>query len=292
MELRHLRYFYAVAEHLSFAKAAEAIHISQPPLSRQIQELEEEIGTLLFIRSNNKIELTAAGEYLMAEARRILDNADEVLRSCKRIGDGYMRPIRIGATSSFADGELPGLLRVLQKEHPEFRTVLSVLPTEDQEEALRRGSLDFGFVRHWAKTDGLVFEKLGEDRLVLCCPKRLYSGDSLADFIEAVSDSPLVTVDENRFPGLTSFIESILDKLGLRSVPGHECPDGETLLRMVEEGLGWTLMTKSFVVRARAKVTVIELPDSISHGILYGSGPLSPPAEQFLLIVRRFISRK
>jgi DNA-binding transcriptional LysR family regulator len=139
MELRHLRYFAAVAKHLSFSKAAEELHISQPPLSRQIQELEKELGTLLFLRKAKKIEFTKAGDYLQIEAQRILDSVEMVARTVKIIGDTQSSSLRIGCVNFLMYSVLPPFFEIVREREPGIRLELSILSTEAQERAIRSG---------------------------------------------------------------------------------------------------------------------------------------------------------
>lgn len=292
MELRHLRSFLAVAEHLSFARAAEAIHISQPPLSRRIQELEDEIGSLLFIRRNNRIELTPAGEYLKTEAGRILGDIDEVMRNCREIGAGLLGPVRIGATSIFAESRIPGLLRILQRAFPEIRTELHIASSENQAAAIRAGSLDVGFVRHWAKVEGLVFEELGTDRLVLCFPESLRKGKDEKSLATALSESTMLTIDSSSSPAYAALVDSIAERIGVRGARRQLCSDAVTRLRLVREGIGWTVVAKSYLERPEWNdLGREELPDSISFGLLHRGGSLSMNLENFLALTREEFGR-
>src|SRR5579862_1166765 len=118
MELRHLRYFVTAAEELSISRAAARLGLSQPPLSRQIHDLEEEIGTALFDRSNKRLQLTAAGEFFLQEARRILSQVERATRITKATGSGQTGPITIAFLSPLGGMFLPQIVRSFRLIHP------------------------------------------------------------------------------------------------------------------------------------------------------------------------------
>lgn len=139
MELRHLRYFVAVADELSFTRAAARLHIAQPPLSRQISQLEEELGVQLFERSTRSISLTPAGAYLYQQARLIVARVRDVGDSVRRIGKGGRSWFGLGFVPSLLYGFLPELIRRLRETHPRVELGLNELTTAQQVDALKTG---------------------------------------------------------------------------------------------------------------------------------------------------------
>jgi DNA-binding transcriptional LysR family regulator len=141
MELRHLRYFVAVAEEENVTRAAERLHVSQPPLSRQIRDLEEELGVQLFERSAKAVRLTDAGRVFLNEARSVLDRVDEATRAVKAISSGASGELHVGYAPSLAVDILPRALRQFQSEMPGVRVMLHDLSTEEMLTGLRENKI-------------------------------------------------------------------------------------------------------------------------------------------------------
>jgi DNA-binding transcriptional LysR family regulator len=146
MELRHMRYFVAVADEQSFTRAAERLHISQPPLSRQIQDLEEELGTLLFERGSRPLKLTEPGRFFYSHATRLLEQAAQAARATRRVARMERRLV-IGFVASTMYGALPRLVRLFRGALPQVEIALEEMSTLDQIEALKSGRIDVGFGR-------------------------------------------------------------------------------------------------------------------------------------------------
>jgi DNA-binding transcriptional LysR family regulator len=148
MELRHLRYFVAVAEELHFTRAAERLHLGQPPLSQQIQALEAELGVALFMRTRRKVSLTVAGERFLLRAREILAAAAEAADEARRAARGEMGELRVGFTASLSmTSFFPALIYDYRLHYPQVALTLREMFSEDQCQALIGGKLDVGFVR-------------------------------------------------------------------------------------------------------------------------------------------------
>lgn len=149
MELRHLRYFVAVAEEQNFSRAAERLHISQPPLSRQIQQLESDLGVLLFERGSRPLKLTEAGRFFYGHALQFLAQSVELKSMTRRVGQ-QERTLSIGFVASTLYGILPRLIRRFRTQNPEVALSLQELTTMEQIQALKEGKIDVGFgrIRH------------------------------------------------------------------------------------------------------------------------------------------------
>src|SRR5450631_3219264 len=141
MELRHLRYFVAVAEEENVSRAALKLHVSQPGLSRQIRDLEDEIGFQLFERSAKSLKLTAAGKVFLAEAKSVLQHADDAVKKARTISGGKCGEINIGYAPSLTVQILPQALRTFQGKFPNVRVALHDLSTEEMLSHLREGKL-------------------------------------------------------------------------------------------------------------------------------------------------------
>lgn len=173
MELRHLQYFIALAEELSFTRAARRLHISQPPLSMQIRNLEEELGVTLFDRDRRNVALTAAGERFLREARQIVDHVDRAVRVAREAGRGFAGTITLAINPSLDLLLLPRLLRRTGEELPGVEVCLRQLSHREQIEALAQGTVDVGFLRpplEERDRRGLVVETLMQEALLLAIP--------------------------------------------------------------------------------------------------------------------------
>lgn len=169
MELRHLRYFVAVAEELHFGRAARRLNISQPPLSLQIRQLEEEIGVALFSRKR-RVELTAAGREFLRHVRGALQQVQQGVRSAQRVERGERGELNVGFISSMASTYMPWLLRVFRERYPDVELVLNEGDTLTQIRDLLVGRLSVGIVRGPVNTPGLVGTTILTEPLVVALP--------------------------------------------------------------------------------------------------------------------------
>lgn len=170
MELRYLRYFVALAEELSFTKAAQRLHISQPPLSIQIAQLEDEIGVPLFKRTSRSVQLTPAGEVFLNDARSILDRVSAACDRARSVGSGLAGRIDIGLSGSQFLGPLPGIIAKYMQSHEGVSIVLHESRPTDQLEELRRGSIDLSISRTPVNDSVLRSQLLFNDPIVVALP--------------------------------------------------------------------------------------------------------------------------
>lgn len=170
MEIRHLLYFKSVAEHLHFRKAAAALFISQPPLSRQIRELEEELQVQLFIRDNKQVVLTDAGKYFKEEVDALLSRLEESKNVARQIHLNVSGELRIGYISSLYQPQLAEVLKRMRGVFPYVKTRLYELPTVKQVEALELGKLDVGILRAPVHSDKLSLKPLFFDPFTVVVP--------------------------------------------------------------------------------------------------------------------------
>ncbi len=170
MELRHLRYFIAVAEELGFNKAARRLHISQPPLSKQIQALEEEIGARLLERSRHKVELTEAGEAFLESARDVLARSGRAMDAARRIGRGEMGPLVMGSVPIAAYTLIPSILVALRRKFPDVEIVFRELDSDLQLRGLLDGTLSAGLVRAPIRHEAITFQNILSEELMAVLP--------------------------------------------------------------------------------------------------------------------------
>lgn len=245
MELRHLRYFVAVAEELNFTRAAEKLHIGQPPLSMQIRDLEQEIGARLFDRSRRKIVLTQAGSRLLLRARDILAAAGDAADEARRIAGGEAGELRIGFTASLPyTNTLPDVLYAYRRRHPAVSLQLREMFSAEQFVALGRGALDVGFVRFGAEAapDGISVREIGRDplRLVVNVAHRL-AAEPVVDFA-TLRDEDFITFPADAGTGLPSILRSLCRAAGFEPRVVQLAREATTQIGLVAAGLGIALL--------------------------------------------------
>ncbi|WP_440712696.1 LysR family transcriptional regulator [Gordonia sp. FQ] len=243
MELRHLRYFRAVAEELHFGRAARRLHIAQPPLSQQIRQLEDELGVALLVRSTRRVELTPAGEDYLRRVIEILDGVDAAGRHARRIADGASGHLTIGCVGSATYSLLPRLVRSLREELPgvdvDLRGEMLVPALVD---GLRSGALHFAVLRPPADAADLTVEVLRAEPLIVAVPEghRLAERGSV-DLAELAEDDFVVHAGQGRSV-LNELAVSLCVAAGFTPFIRHEVAETSTLVTFVAAGLGVALV--------------------------------------------------
>jgi DNA-binding transcriptional LysR family regulator len=248
VELRHLRYFVAVAEELHFGRAAERLGIRQPPLSQQIKVLEADLGVPLFERDSRRVRLTAAGEALYPAACDLLGAARRAELTTRRAGRGEVGELTLGFVGSAANELLPRAVRDFRRRYPEVTLRLRELTTMQQVHALRDGLLDIGLLRPplpETETAGLVVEPVGAERLVAVLPDdhRL----ARQRFVAAadLAEEPFVLFPRALGPGLHDFILGYCADAGFTPVVEQEAVQMQTIVALVAAGLGVSFVPSS-----------------------------------------------
>jgi DNA-binding transcriptional LysR family regulator len=213
VELRHVRYFIAVAEHLNFRKAAEHLHIAQPPLSRQVRQLEEDLGVVLLVRSKRGVELTKAGHAFLEQARKLIVQAGHATEAARHAQKGESGTVRIGLASGLG-GVVSKVVFEHRKRLPavdvECRDIFSTL----QNEALNKGEIDIGFLRPPVDQVNLDCELLFEEEFVVVLPKTHRLAKRRFLRLKDVADEPLIIFHRNFSTGLYDKILGLFSKQG------------------------------------------------------------------------------
>lgn len=245
MDFRHLKYFVAVADEQNFTRAAERLHISQPPLSRQIQDLEDELGTPLFERGSRPLKLTDAGRFFYGHATRLLEQAAQAVRSTKRIAQ-LERRLVIGFVASTMYGALPLLVRKFRAACPQTELALTEMSTVEQIEALKVGRIDVGFGRVRQDDPSIKREILREERLVVAIPgeHELAASDGPLTLAE-VAAHPLLVYPRTPRPSYADQVLSLFRDLALEPVSVHELQEMQTALGLVASGMGLCVVPAS-----------------------------------------------
>ncbi len=246
MELRHLRYFVAVAEERHFGRAAERLHIAQPPLSQQIRRFEAELGEPLFHRTTRSVDLAPAGEALLERAREILAAVDSALDDARRAARGEYGRLAIGFTGSSTYALLPALAAALRRELPGVMLDLrGELLTPAQVTQLRDGTLDLGLLRPPVHERDLATEVLHSEPLLAVLPDThpLAQADTVS--LELLKDDPFITYPSHFRSVLHDAVEDACAAHGFKPNAAHQVAETATLVSFVAAGLGVSLVPAS-----------------------------------------------
>lgn len=257
MELRHLRYFVAVAEERHFGRAARRLRIAQPPLSRQIQSLEAELGFSLFDRSRRRVELTPAGAALVPHAQRVFEALDLGIREAGRAASGQIGRITIGYASSVAFSGLPELLRAFRARSPAVDVVLRELAPQEQVDAVKSGRIDVGFIRGPLDDAELASRLVRSEPLVVSMPE----GHALASrkriTLKMLAGEPFVSFPRVRGPAFFDFLMRLCHDAGFTPRIVQEAPQLD-IVSLVAAGFGVALLPDS--VRGARRPGVVFRP--------------------------------
>jgi DNA-binding transcriptional LysR family regulator len=249
VELRHLRYFIAVAEELHFGRAAERLGISQPPLSQQIQALEEEIGARLFERTNRRVELTDAGRLFLDESRQVLAQVDKAVLLARRAHLGELGELKIGFTSSAPfTSTIPSSIHAFRKAYPDVHLDLQEMSSRQVLKALLEESLQVGVIRPLALPDAVHWVELFREPLVAVLradhPLAAGSEDGLA--IAALAEEPFVFFPRSYGTGLYDQVIALTRQAGFSPRIAQEASEAMTIIGLVSAGLGVSILPASF----------------------------------------------
>ncbi len=288
MELRHLRYFVAIAEDLSFSRAAARLRIAQPALSMQIKSMEEELGVKLFERTSRSVKLTHAGATLLPEARGVLSAAQRAEQQVRRAHRGMIGTLRIAMIAGAANSRLAEQLREYRSAFPEVNLSLHELNSRTQIEELLNERLDVGFLRPPIDTTQLNARHLNEARMILAVPAhhRLADADEIRwkDFHQ----EPLVMVQPGFQHGYYDRFLALCEEAGARPSIGQYANDVQTVLWMVSAGLGITATTETLQEIKRPGIVFRPLPSGlpmVRTSMVWKKNNHSPLLQEFL---RRF----
>ncbi len=244
MELRHLRYFVAVAQELSFTRAAKQLHISQPPLSQQIRDLEGELSTKLFSRTSRRVELTAAGEAFFDHAKAILEHVDQARSHAHAVGSGSAGRLEIGLSGSLLLGPMPKLVAAYRRSNPAVAVVLNEMTPAAQLASLRDRRIDLSFSRTAVNDDVLVSELAWPDPVVVALPRGhpLTSRRNLK--LRELKDENFVLLNLDS-SGYARYIHSCCVEAGFVPHASQQVVESQVIPSLVAAGLGVALVPAS-----------------------------------------------
>ncbi len=288
MELRHLRYFVTLAEELHFGRAAERLHIAQPPLSQQIRQLETELGFELFHRTKRKVQLTEAGQVFLDEVQQIFKQLEQAIQVGRQTSRGEMGQLVVGFVSSAPYNILPTILRAFRSSVPEVRLELHELTTNEQFRWLRESRIDVGFVRPPVE-DTFNFEIIFQESLVVALPDTHELANQSNVCLRSLKNEPFILFPRLLAPGLYDLIISLCQQAGFSPNVTQEAIQMQTIVSLVAGGLGIAIVPESLQNLQRTGVVykiVQEPTPKTAIAIIWRQNDTSATVQKFLEIAR------
>ena len=262
MELRHLRYFVAVAEERSFTRAAQRLHIAQPPLSRQIQQLEELLGVSLFERTARPMKLSEAGRFFYVHATRLLAETAELESMTRRVGK-IERSLSVGFVGSTLYGMLPKIIRRYRQRYPEVQLSLHEMSTMDQIKALKEGRIDIGFGRIRLDDPSVRRVVLREERMIAALPvgHPLCEAKAVLSLHDLLKDTLIIFPKAPR-PSYADQVLAAFHDRSLKPARVLETRELQIALGLVAAGEGVSVVPKSVYGLKRDDIAYKDLDDA------------------------------
>jgi len=292
MDLRHLKYFIAVAEELNIGRAALRLHISQPPLTRQIQQLEEELGVQLLIRTPRGVELTQAGEMFLEEARNIRALVDQAIEKTKRAGQGKLGRIDIGIFGTGILSAIPKLLQLFRDMNPDVRVVLHTMTKDEQIEALRQKRIVVGFNRMLIPLPDLCTEVIVREPLYMAVnANHPLSKESSVSFRE-LSQHPLVMFPTGARPNFVDRVIELCRGMDFTPEISQIVGDAVTGVALVASGFGVSVVPESVITLTPPGIVYLPFTETPSPSVdlscIYRRDEQSPIFVAFLEAIQAF----
>ena len=289
MELRHLRYFVAVAEELHFGRAAARLHLAQPPLSRQIRQLEDELGVTLFERNKRRVRLTDAGAAFLDEARTVLAHVEQGVQAARRAARGEVGKLTVGFVGAASYSVLPGIVQAFRARYPDVELTLLELTTAEQLAALRAGTIRAGLVRPPVADPALAADTVLREPLVVALPAThpLAARRRLA--VVALASEPWVLFPRRLAADLHDQITALCKRAGFRPRVAQEAMQMQTVVRLVGAGVGVSLVPRSVRVLHSAGVAYRPLRNgaaTVEMAVAWRRDDESALLRQFLGVAR------
>ena len=288
MEIRHLRYFVAVAEELHFGRAARRLRIAQPPLSRQIRDLEDEMEVQLFLRDRRGVALTQAGASFLGDVRGVLGALARAVDQARRADRGEVGKIRVGYVSSVAYSGLPEVLRAFRLKYPEVSIGLHEMPPAAQVKGLRDGEIDVGFVRAPMEESALESEVVRREPLVAALPASHRLASSRRIELSSLAREPFILFPRWRGPGFFDYIVGLCRAAGFSPSIAYEAAQLD-ILSLVAAGLGVSIVPSSIRAVRRAGIVFRPIVGNPRADLLvaWRAPEPSPVVREFVALVRK-----
>jgi LysR family transcriptional regulator, benzoate and cis,cis-muconate-responsive activator of ben and cat genes len=296
VELRHLRYFVAVARERNFTRAAEQLHIAQPPLSRQVQQLEDELGIDLIETGSRPLRLSEAGRLFYEQAVQVLERVDEMKAMVGRLHDAERSRFSMGFVASTLYGKLPTVIRSYRAARPDVELILLEMTSVEQIAALKDGRIDVGFGRIPLDDPALERQLLRNEKLIAAVPgghALLRSGRPLG--LRDLAVLPLIVYPKAPRPSYADQVLSLFREAGLKPPFVHEVRELQTALGLVAADEGVCLVPASIETLRRENVVyrILDAVHAVSPIIMSSrKGDRSPEIALVLRLIRQMYRRE
>jgi LysR family transcriptional regulator, benzoate and cis,cis-muconate-responsive activator of ben and cat genes len=287
MELRHLRYFVAVAEAENVSRAALKLHVSQPAVSRQIRDLEHELGFTLLERTAKSVRLTDAGRVFLTEARAVLQRAEDAVKAARAVAAGGRGELHVGYAPSPTVRIVPPTLRAFARDMPGVRVKLHDLSTEEMLGGLREGKFQIAFLVRPTRPmlRGLRFTELARDSMRLVVPfGHPFAGLKSVPLAEAAKE-PFAVFSRKDYPEYNKYLTALFNAIGTKPRIAEEHDSAASLVAAVEAGCGVALAPQALACSAGLRLKFIPItppPPPLVIGAAYAQHGLTLAADRFL----------
>ncbi|MFN6483834.1 MULTISPECIES: LysR family transcriptional regulator [unclassified Nostoc] len=290
MELRHLRYFVTLAEELHFGRAAERLHIAQPPLSQQIRQLEGELGFELFYRTKRKVQLTEAGQVFLDEVQQIMRQLQQAIQVGRQTSRGEVGELVVGFVSSAAYNILPIILRIFRSCVPGVSIELHELTTDQQLEWLREGRMDVGLLRPPIEENRFSCETIFQESLMVALPEAHLLASQSNVCLTSLANEPFILFPRILAPGLYDLIISLCQQAGFSPKVAQEAIQMQTIVSLVAAEMGVAIVPASLQNLQRIGVvykTLEEPTPKVGIAMIWRKNETSPTVLRLVEIVKQ-----
>lgn len=260
MDLRQLKYFVTVAEELSFVRAAQRLHMSQPPLSQQIKALEEELGVELLSRTRREVKLTEAGRVFLAESRELLEKAQAVAHRTRQAGGGEQATLRVGMATSALFHVLPALLDRVRERLPRVSMTITDMNSDEQVRSLTVDRIDLGFIHARPDIRGLARCNVVVDTFAVALPASHALASRVDLTLRDLQAESIVAFSREHAPALFDALIASCQQEGFSPRIAHVARHPASVLQMVQLGLGVSIVPRAYSAHAPANVVFRQLP--------------------------------
>lgn len=290
IDLRQFRYFLALSETLNFGRAAERLHISQPPLSRQIRQLEEQLGVALFVRNKKTVALTEAGHAFLPEVRRTLAQSERAIAAARSARAKQGGQFVVGYTTVFDRSVIPDVLTPLQARFPDWHVLTRGKHSIGLVRDLKAGAIDAAFIGLHTHAPGLVVQTLVEEPLVVALPSSHPLASKRRLSFDALRGESLFWFERRLNPGFYDYCQAFFERINFHPTLLPEPPDHHMLLGQIAQGQGVALISASLMKVRRAGVVFralapVENEPTMGIAVAYLATNTSAVLPEFLALV-------
>ena len=290
MDLKQLRSFVAVARTLNFGRAATQLYLSQSALSVQIQNLEAYLGVPLLERNRRRVRLTAAGEAVLSDSEELLQRTADIELRARKIGSGEIGHLRVGFVASATESLIPAIVLAFHKLYPGVNLDLKNLPTVQQIDALKSGSIDVGFVRLPVTADGLSIDSIHREPFTIVLPKVHPLASEKALAVRQLAQEPFIAYGRKWAPSFYDHWTTICRKAGFSPHVVQEVAEMDTALVLIAAGIGVAILPQGIAKRSRSGIKLKPLPSEklVSEiGIAVQTSRSTPLLRHFVAVAKQ-----